>query len=299
MKIGLQIPNFTWPSGPRKLGAQLARIGRTAEKAGFDSLWVMDHFFQIGGPEGRSGLGPAEDEMLECYTTLGYLARATRRPRLGALVTGVIYRHPGLLVKTVTTLDVLSGGRAYFGIGAAWFERESRGLGVPFPPLKERFERLEEALQITQQMWSEDDGPYKGRYFQLAETLCHPRPLSRPHPPILIGGMGEHKTLRLVAQYADACNLFARMGNETIAAKLDVLKRHCDRLGRDYDQIEKTTLNTVHIASGHQTSRDVLDEIRSLAKLGIQHCIFNMPNVHELTPLEVFGSEIIPAARAL
>ena len=299
MKIGLQIPNFTWPSGPRKLGSQLAEIARTADEAGFDSLWVMDHFFQIGGPERRSGLGPAEDEMLECYTTLGYLAGITRHVKLGALVTGVIYRYPGLLVKTVTTLDVLSGGRAYFGIGAAWNEREARGLGVPFPPVKERFERLEETLQITRQMWSDDNGPYTGKHFQLAETLCHPQPLSQPHPPIMIGGMGEKQTLRLVAQYADACNLFARMGNDTVRLKLEVLKKHCDRLGRDYNEIERTTLSTVHMAPDHMSAKDVIDECRSLAALGIQHCIFNMPNVHELAPLEVFGKEIIPAVRDL
>jgi F420-dependent oxidoreductase-like protein len=299
MKIGLQIPNFTWPSGPEKLGSRLAEIGRAADEAGFDSLWVMDHFFQIGGPERRSGLGPAEDEMLECYTTLGYLAGITKRVKLGALVTGVIYRYPGLLVKTVTTLDVVSGGRAYFGVGAAWNERESRGLGVPFPPIKERFGRLEETLQITRQMWSGDSGPYTGKYFQLAETLCHPQPLSQPHPPILIGGMGEKQTLRLVAQYADACNLFARMGNDTVRQRLDVLKKHCDRLGRDYEAIEKTTLSTVQIAPGQMSAKDVIEECRALAALGIQHCIFNMPNVHELTPLEVFGNEIIPAVKEL
>jgi F420-dependent oxidoreductase-like protein len=299
MKIGLQIPNFTWPTASREFPGLLARIARAADRAGFDSLWVMDHFFQIGGPDRRSGLGPAEDEMLECYTTLGYLAGVTKRVKLGAMVTGVVYRHPGILVKTVTTLDVVSGGRAYLGIGAAWFEREARGLGVPFPPIKERFERLEETLQITKQMWSGNDGPFSGRHFQLAETLCHPRPLSEPHPPILIGGMGEKQTLRLVAQYADACNLFARMGEETVRRKLDVLKAHCERLGRDYDEIEKTTLNTVHIAAGKQTAGDVIAECRSFAALGIQHCIFNMPNVHELRPLRIFRDEIIPAVREM
>jgi F420-dependent oxidoreductase-like protein len=299
MKIGLQIPNFTWPSGPDDLYRRLGRIARAADRAGFDSLWVMDHFFQIGGPERRSGLGPAEDEMLECYTTLGYLAGLTKHVKLGAMVTGVVYRHPGILVKTVTTLDVVSGGRAYFGIGAAWFEREAQGLGVPFPSIKERFERLEETLQITRQMWSSNDGPFAGRYFQLNETLCNPQPLTKPHPPILIGGMGEKQTLRLVAKYADACNLFARMGGETVRHKLDVLKTHCERLGRDYDEIEKTTLHTVHIAPGQQTAEDVIAECRSFAALGIQHCIFNMPNVHELRPLRVFQDEIIPAAREL
>jgi len=299
MKIGLQVPNFTWPGGPKVLPRRLARIARAADRAGFDSLWVMDHFFQIGDPERRRGLGPAEDEMLECYTTLGYLAGVTKRVKLGAMVTGVVYRHPGILVKTVTTLDVVSGGRAYFGIGAAWFEREAHGLGVPFPPVKERFERLEETLQITHQMWSGENGPYAGRHFQLAETLCHPQPLTKPHPPILIGGMGEKQTLRLVAQYADACNMFARMGEETVRHKLDVLRAHCDRLGRDYNEIEKTTLHTVHIAPGKQTAADVIAECRSYAALGIQHCIFNMPNVHELKPVRVFRDEIIPAVSEL
>src|SRR5512139_1427218 len=208
MRLGLQIPRFTWPSGPAGIGTRLAEIARTADEAGFASLWVMDHFFQI------RYVGEFDEPMLESYTTLGYLAGVTKRARLGTLVTGVVYRHPGILVKSVSTLDVLSGGRAYLGIGAAWNEREARGLGVPFPPVKERFERLEETLQIANQMWSENNGAYAGKYYQLAETLCTPQPLSKPHPPILIGGSGEKKTLQLVAKYADACNLFARMGVE-------------------------------------------------------------------------------------
>lgn len=298
MKIGLQIPNFTWPGSPANLGGKLGEIARTADEAGFASLWVMDHFFQIGSRDRSMGLGPAEDLMLEGYSTLAYLAGVTKNVKLGTLVTGVIYRYPGLLVKTVTTLDVLSGGRAYLGIGAAWNEREALGLGVPFPPVAERFRRLEEALQITQQMWSDNNGPYQGRYYQLAETLNNPPPLSQPHPPILIGGTGEKKTLRLVAQYADACNLFARMGLETLRAKLDVLKQHCDLLGRDYATIEKTTLDTVHLAPGQLSAADVIKQCRALADLGIQHAIFNMPNVQDITPLEIFGREIIPAVAA-
>lgn len=295
MKIGLQIPNFTWPSGPGKIHSTLAEIAAAADEAGFASIWVMDHFFQIGGVDRRAGLGPAEDEMLEAYTTLGYLAGLTKKAMLGVLVTGVIYRHPGLLVKTVTTLDVLSGGRAYFGVGAAWNERESRGLGVPFPPIKERFERLEETLQIARQMWSQDNGPYVGKHFQLAETLCSPQPISRPHPPILIGGMGEKKTLRLVAQYGDGCNMFAGAGPDILQKKLDILKRHCDALGRDYNHIEKTALKTVHLAPGKQSPAEVIEDCRSLAALGVQQAIFNMPNVHEIAPLKVFAAEIIPA----
>ena len=294
MKIGLQIPNFTYPDGPKELGNKLAEIAHTADEVGFSSLWVMDHFFQIGSRDRSMGLGPAEDEMLEGYSTLSYLAGVTKKVTLGTMVTGVVYRHPGILVKTVTTLDVLSGGRAYLGIGAAWNEREARGLGVPFPTTKERLEKLEETLQIAKQMWSENNGAFKGKYFQLEETLCSPQPLSKPHPPILIGGGGEKKTLRLVAKYADACNLFARMGVETVRAKLDILKQHCEKEGRDYYEIEKTTLSTVHLASDKMSAKDVIEECRALAAIGIQHAIFNMPNVHEIKPLEIFGREIIP-----
>ena len=299
MRIGLQIPNFTWPGGPQALAGTLAAIARTADQGGFSSLWVMDHFFQIGGRNPAMGLGPAEDLMLEGYSTLSYLAGLTQNVKLGTLVTGVIYRYPGILVKTVTTLDVLSGGRAYLGIGAAWFEREAVGLGVPYPSTSERFERLEEALQIAHQMWSDNTGPYAGKHYHLAETLCSPQPLAQPHPPILIGGSGEQKTLRLVAQYADACNLFAAMGDDVLRGKLDVLKRHCDTVGRDYATIEKTALGTVALAPGRQSPADAIALCRSLAALGIQHVIFNMPNAHEITPMETFAREIIPAVAGL
>jgi F420-dependent oxidoreductase-like protein len=299
MKIGLQVPDFTWPSFKDRVGPRLADIARSADEQGFSSIWVMDHFFQIGNRDRSNGLGPAEDEMLESYSTLSYIAGVTRKARLGALVTGVVYRHPGILVKTVTTLDVLSGGRAYLGIGAAWNEREARGLGIPFPPIKERFERLEETLQIAKQMWSPENGPYNGRHFQLAETLCSPQPVTKPHPPILIGGMGEKQTLRLVAKYADACNLFARMGVDAVRSKLDVLKKHCDKVGRDYNEIEKTTLSSVDFAPGKMTAKDVIEECRAMAALGVQHCIFNMPGVEQIKPLETFGKEIIPAVADL
>ena len=259
----------------------------------------MDHFFQIGGRNPQSGLGPAEDEMLEGYSVLSYLAGITKKVKLGTMVTGVIYRYPGILAKTVTTLDVLSGGRAYLGIGAAWNEREALGLGVPFPSIAERFERLEEALQIVRQMWSGQSIPYQGKHYQLAETLNSPQPLTRPHPPILIGGSGEQKTLRLVAQYADACNLFAGPGIDIVRHKLDVLKKHCERLGRDYDTIEKTTLGTAWLAPGQMSIGDVIAQCRRLSDIGIQHAIFNMPNVHEITPFETFGREIIPVLAAL
>jgi F420-dependent oxidoreductase-like protein len=295
MKIGLQIPNFTWPGGHPEIGPKLAEIARTADDAGFSSVWVMDHFFQIGSRDRAIGLGPAEDEMLEGYSALSYIAGITKNVRLGTLVTGVIYRYPALLVKTVTTLDVLSGGRAYLGIGAAWNEREAKGLGVPFPPVKERFEQLEEALQIAKQMWSGNVGTYNGKHNQLAETISSPQPLSKPHIPIMIGGGGEKKTLRLVAQYADACNLFARLGTDGIRGKLDILKEHCEKLGRNYDEIEKTSLDTVHIADGKMSAADVIERCRGLAGAGIQQAIFNMPNVHDIAPLETFGREIIPA----
>ena len=233
--------------------------------------------------------------MLEGFSALAYLAGITTRVKLGTLVAGAIYRYPGILIKTVSTVDVLSGGRAYFGIGAGWYEREARALGAPFPPLAERFERLEEAVQIARQMWSGDNGPYHGKHYYLAETLNLPQPLTKPHPPIMIGGGGEKKTLRLVARYADACNLNAALGPEAVRAKLEVLKRHCDAVGRDYAAIEKTSLGPVHLAPGKQSAGDVIAQCRALAGLGIQHAIFNMPNVADLAPLEVFRREIIPA----
>ena len=287
MRIGLQIPSFSFPGGPVEIGRRLREIGRGAEEAGFTSIFTMDHFFQI------PLVGPAELEMLEGYTALSYLAGVTERVRLGTLVTGVTYRHPGVLVKTVSTLDVLSGGRAWLGIGAAWFEREHLGLGVPFPPLGERFERLEETLRIAHQMWSPETGPFEGHHYRLAETLCVPQPLSAPHPPIMIGGLGERKTLRLVARYGDACNLFAFIGNERLRHKLDVLRRHCDEVGRDYAEIEKTTLGSVNLAES--SAREVIRQCRELEDLGVDLAIWSLRDVHELTPLELFGKEIIPA----
>jgi len=287
MKIGLQIPSFTWPGGAGAIRGTLADIAHAAEAADFHSLWVMDHFFQI------TYVGPHTQEMLEGYSALSYLAGVTEKVKLGTLVTGVTYRYPGILVKTATTLDVVSGGRSYFGIGAAWNEQESRGLGTPFPPISERFEMLEEAVQIAKQMWSDNNGPYHGKHYTLEETLCNPQPLSRPYPPIMIGGGGEKKTLRLVAQYADACNLFDDL--DSVRHKLEVLRRHCDAVGRDFDTIEITTLGTVHLAPGKMSARDVIEKCKALSGLGVDHAIFNMRNVHEIQPLEVFGKEIIPA----
>ncbi len=289
MRIGLQLPNFTWTGGANALAMKLAQIVRTAEQAGFASLWVMDHFFQI------DIVGPPDTDMLEAYSTLTYVAALTGNMRLGTMVTGVSYRHPGLLIKTATTLDVLSGGRAYLGIGAGWYEREHRGLGVPFPPLNERFARLEETLRIARQMWSSDNGPFQGTHYRLDETLCVPQPLSRPHLPILIGGLGERKTLRLVAQYADACNLFDHVGVEVLRHKLSVLRDHCAALNRDYDEIECSSLGKVELRAGKQSSAEIIEHCQALAEVGIQHAIFYMPNVEDIAPLEEFGRDIIPA----
>jgi F420-dependent oxidoreductase-like protein len=293
VRIGLQIPRFTWPEGTASIGPKLAEIGRTADGAGFSSLWVMDHFFQI------EVIGDVEEPMLEGYSALSYLAAVTEKARLGTLVTGVHYRYPGLLVKTATTLDVISGGRAYLGIGAGWNERESRGLGVPFPSTRERFERLEEALQIAQQMWSGKVGPYEGEHYKLAEALNSPQAMSEPHPPVMIGGMGEKRTLRLVAQYADACNLFAYGGPDLVRQKLDVLRGHCEDVGRDYEEIERTALGTVNLAGDGMTADEVIGLCREMNEAGIQHLIFNMPNVSDIEHLETFGEKIIPAVADL
>ncbi len=235
MRLGLHYWNYSTPSDPTKMAATLAETARVAEQAGVSSFTAMDHYFQM------EQAASAAEPMLEGYTTLGYVAAKTERMTLGLLVTGVMYRYPGLLAKIVTTLDVLSGGRARLGIGASWYEREQRGLGVPVVPVTERLERLEETLQICLQMWSDDIGPFHGRHYQLAETLCVPAPIRRPHPPILVGGGGERKTLLLAARYADACNLFGTSSAD-VAHKLEVLRSHCDAEGRDYDRVEKTVL---------------------------------------------------------
>ena len=284
MQIGLQIPDFTTPDGPARLGADLGTVARTADEAGFDFIAVMDHFFQIGG------IGAPEREMLEAYTTLGYLAACTSRAALLTVITGAVYRDPGVLAKIVTTLDVLSNGRAWLGIGAAWNEQESRGLGIPFPPVAERFERLEETLQICLQMWHGDDSPYHGKHYQLERPLNSPQSLSRPHPPIMIGGGGEKKTLRLVARYADACNVFA--GRDE-ARKLDVLRQHCEAVGRDYDTIYKTVYYAFNTSLGAQR---IIDDLATLAGLGFDAAIGGVVNVWDVSPLEFIGSEIIPVA---
>ncbi|MFI7403920.1 LLM class F420-dependent oxidoreductase [Streptomyces sp. NPDC049541] len=266
MRVGVHINRFNHSGGGPALGTELAATGAAAEAAGISRLSVMDHYFQM------EFNGGAEDPMLEAYTTLGYLAGHTSTVQLGALVTGVTYRHPGLLAKIATTLDVLSGGRATLGIGAAWYDREHEGLGVPFPPLAERFERLEETLRICLQMWDpQANGPFKGKHYELAETLCVPAPVSSPHPEIMIGGGGEKKTLRLVARYGDACNLFATSPEE-VRHKLDVLRGHCEAEGRDYDRIRKTVAYTGESATAGDLDAFTRD-ISGYTKLGLDTVI--------------------------
>jgi F420-dependent oxidoreductase-like protein len=266
MRLGVHIVNFDLPGGAEAIGPTLAGVGAAVEEAGIDNVSVMDHYFQMemaGGPE---------KPMLEGYTTLGFLAAHTTRAELQLLVTGVTYRHPGLLAKIVTTVDVLSSGRALLGIGAAWYDREHAGLGVPFPPVAERFELLEETLQIVLQMWSDNDGAYQGRHFTLAETINVPQVLSKPHPPIMIGGGGEQKTLRLVAQYADACNIFAgpQAGPDAMAAKLDILRDHCRQVGTDYDRIRKTILWTGPVGTDAEGGRAFVEQMRGFADVGVE-----------------------------
>jgi len=290
VQIGVQIPDYTFPNGPARLGADLAAVGRAADEAGFGFIAVMDHFFQI------PVIGPPDREMLEAYSTLAYLAGVTSRAKLLTLVTGTVYRHPGILAKIVTTLDVLSGGRAWLGIGAAWNEEESRGLGIPFPPVAERFERLEETLQICLQMWRGDQTPHQGKHYQLERPLNSPQVLSKPHPPIMIGGGGERKTLRFVARYAQACNLFP---GPDLARKLDVLRAHCDAEGRDYDEITKTCYFIFDPGDKGEKTGEMVDQLAGLAEMGFHAAIGAVANVWEVTPLEIIGSQVIPAVANL
>ncbi|MCW2717224.1 LLM class F420-dependent oxidoreductase [Pseudonocardia sp.] len=290
MRIGLHIADFTYPDGPTGLADDLTRVVTAAEEAGFARVSVMDHVWQI------SVHGPPEHEMLEAYTTLGYIAARTSRVELLAWVTAVTYREPGMLAKLVSTLDVLSGGRAWLGIGAAWNEAEAVGLGLPFPPLAERFERLEETLRICLQMWGPDDGPFHGEHYRLERTLNVPQPLQDPRPRILIGGGGEKKTLRLVAQYADACNLFA--GPE-IERKLDVLRAHCAAEGRAYDAIEKTAQLPLDLGERGENVDTFLATLQRLSDLGVQAVQGKLPRVWEPERMELFAREVIPAAAAM
>jgi F420-dependent oxidoreductase-like protein len=295
MQIGLQIPSFKYPNGTKTVRPKLKEIVTTAEESGFYSLWVMDHFYQIQNLFGEA----YNDPMLEAYTTLGYFAGLTEKLYLGVLVTGVVYRHPSVLLKTVNTLDILSGGRTYFGIGAAWYEKEARGYGIPYPGTSERFEMLEDNLQLAKELWSSEESSFEGKHFTVPKITNNPPPLSEPHPRIMIGGMGPKKTLRMVAQYADACNFFESAGTERLQLAISTLKGHCGNLKRDYDTIEKTSLGTVHLAGGQDTVDIVLERLKRLSDLGFTHAIFNMPNVYEMNPLETFAREIIPAAQEM
>ena len=283
MKLGLHYWNYSIPSDPAEMATTLSETARIADEAGFSGFSVMDHYFQM------EHAGSAAEPMLEAYTTLGHVAARTERMTLGVLVTGVMYRHPGLLAKIVTTLDVLSGGRGRLGVGASWYEREQVGLGVPVVPVAERFERLEETLQICLQMWSDDNGPFSGRHYQLAETLCVPQPLSRPHPPILVGGGGEKKTLLLVARYADACNVFGSSPAD-VAGKLDVLRSHCEAEGRDYDRIEKTVLAVIPALADVDA---FLAAAREYAALGVTE-LSVMPDRHPVEFAEQIAERVLP-----
>jgi F420-dependent oxidoreductase-like protein len=298
MKVGLQIRSFTWPGGAETIGPTLARIVRQADDVGFASIWVMDHFFQI------RGVGRPDEPMLEGWTTLGFMAAHSTRARLGLMVGGVHYRYPGLWIKAATTLDVLSGGRAWLGIGAAWNEEESNGLGFPFPPLAERFEMLEETLQIGDQMWSGErgtEGSFSGRHFRANRLLNSPQAISRPRVPIMVGGGGEKKTLRLVAKYADACNVFGTP--EAIARKYAILDEHCSAVGRAPGAIERSTLQNVRVgadgARGSETPARLVERLGELSDAGAQHTVMAVADLHDPSRLELIGRDVLPQVQAL
>jgi F420-dependent oxidoreductase-like protein len=291
VRFGLQVNQFTWPGGATAIGPTLARVVRTADDAGFDSIWVMDHFFQI------RGLGPPEAPMLEGQTALGFIAAHTERARIGLMVGGIHYRDPGLWIKATTTLDVLSGGRAWFGIGAAWNVHESKGLGFAFPSLKERFEWLEDTLRMAHEMWSGGSGTheaFEGRHVTATHLINSPQAISRPRIPILVGGGGEQKTLRLVAQYADACNIFGR-SPEFVRGKFDVLRGHCERLGRPYDEIDRTVLTSID--PDVESADAVVERFGGLTEAGAQHIIFSVRGVADTTRLERIAAEVLPQLR--
>jgi F420-dependent oxidoreductase-like protein len=292
MKLGLQIPSFSWPGGDAAIGSTLARITESADAAGFDSLWVMDHFFQI------RGVGKPEEPMLEGFSALAFMAAHSKTATLGLMVGGVHYREAGLWAKAATTLDVLSGGRAYFGIGAAWNEEESHGLGFPMPPLGVRFEMLEETLQFVTSMWQGERGSgkaFEGKHYQAERLLNSPQILSRPHPRIIIGGGGEQKTLRLVAKYADACNIFG--GPTQLTHKFGVLRERCAEIGRPFEDIERT--NLAHVDLSTQSPSEIIEGFGRLAEVGVQHVIFNLTNADDVTNIEKLGRDVLPAVHAI
>jgi F420-dependent oxidoreductase-like protein len=293
VKLGLQLNSFDWAGRPERFRTTLFEIARTAEEAGFDRIAVADHVWQhpiMGGPVANEP---------ECYTMLSFLAASTERVGLTAMVSGVHFRQPAVLAKAVTTLDVLSGGRAWLGIGSGHYEEETRGLGIPFPPQKERFEMLEEAIQIALRMWSGERGderPFEGKHYRLERPLNLPQSLSRPHPPIMIAGDGERKTLRLVARYADACSLRPK---PEIPKKLEVLRRHCEAEGRDYEKIEKTCAFAFDVGENGEKADELTGQLRWLAGMDIQTVIGFVPHVDRITPLEVIGREVIPTVAGL
>jgi len=292
VKIGLQIPSFSWPGGDAAIGATLARIAADADAAGFDSLWVMDHFFQI------RGVGKPEEPMLEGFSALAFMAAHSKSATLGLMVGGIHYRQAALWAKAATTLDVLSGGRSYFGIGAAWNEEESRGLGFPMPPLGVRFEMLEETLQIVHSMWQGERGSgeaFEGHHYQAERLINSPQVLSRPHPKIIIGGGGEQKTLRLVAKYADACNIFG--GPDQLSHKFSVLRERCSEIGRPFGEIERTNLQTVDL--GRETPAEVVARFEILAGVGVQHVIFNLANVADPRTIDTLARDVLPQLHAI
>jgi F420-dependent oxidoreductase-like protein len=298
MKVGLQISSFTWPGGPEGIAPTLARIVQDADDMGFDSIWVMDHFFQI------RGVGKAEEPMLEGMTALGFMAAHSSKARLGLMVGGVHYRHPGLWVKATTTLDVLTGGRAWLGIGAAWNQEESRALAFPFPPLGVRFELLEETLRIAHEMWQDErgsEGTFHGRHYHAERLLNSPQSISRPRVPIMVGGGGERKTLRLVARYADACNVFG--GPENVARKYAILDAHCRDVGRDPREIERSTLQAIRLgpagAGRTESPQEVIDRFGELSDAGVEHVIFELKDAHVDAYRDLVGRDIVPALHAL
>ncbi len=291
MKIGLQVPHFR-PSSPETRRDFFKDVAQMVESAGFESIWVMDHFFQLG-----FWMGEPETDMMEGYTTLGYLAGVTHKIKLGLMVGGVIYRHPAVVVKMISTLDVLSGGRMYFGIGAAWYEKETLSLGMHFPSVKERFERLEDVLGLAHHMFAGKTEPFEGRHVSASYPVNSPQPLQKPHPPILIGGMGPKKTLRMVAQYGDACNFFGGSDEDLLIERLDILKQHCEDLGRDYDEIEKTVLITV--APDDDSEGDPVARAKTFSKMGFTHMICNIKPEYSEKSLKYMTEELAPAVMAI
>ena len=287
MQLGLHLSSFTYGVDTTQFTTKLDEIATGAEAAGFTRLSVMDHYFQI------RGVGPVENEMFEAYGILGYLAARTSRIRLGVLTTGITYRQPGFLAKQITGLDVLSGGRAWAGVGAAWFEREHHGLGFPFPPLKERFERLEETIQILRQMWSDNNGPFQGKHYQLAETLCSPQPIQRPGPPLLIAGSGERKTLRLVARYADFCNIGGD-NPENVERRLGILAEHCEAEGRDYNAIEKTIVTRYDPGAQGENANELVDRLGRFAAVGVQTALGSLVSVENPGVMDAMATKVIP-----